>query len=179
MTAADAVLLLLDEAMRDRNPARRLRNALLLLLLAEAGLNCREITELAVPDVDLQGGFLTAGRGKRSRKIPLTSRLKKVLEEYLNVLGRDDGPLVPGKKGVMTPRAVQLMVSRLAARAGVKVKPSELTESFYLRMAEKGVGLEVLAALKGASKLDSVRRFAGKSFDFEKLQEAVRLLEQQ
>lgn len=158
--ATDAVEILLEVANSDSHPIRRRRNVLLMLLLADAGLSPGEAVSLTVSDINLEQGYLLAGRGRRRRIVPLTSRLAKALEEYITVAKYGSGWLFPGKKGVMTARGAHQIISRLAARAGIKVAPKELTESFYVRLAEKGVGAEALAALRGVSMLDSVRRYS-------------------
>jgi site-specific recombinase XerD len=149
----------------------------MVLLLADAGLGSTEMAELKLSDVNLREGYLVAGRGKRRRVVPLTPRLTGALADYIAVVGQRDGLLLPGRKGVMSARAVHDIVSKLAARGGVKVAPRDLTESFYFRLAQKGVGLETLAALKGVSKLDSVKRFFDTPCELQKLRDSVRLLE--
>ncbi|MGB9845900.1 MAG: tyrosine-type recombinase/integrase [Desulfotomaculales bacterium] len=173
----DVVQQLLDyvEKRYRKNPAKVYRNSLILLLLADAGLSCREVAQLSVTDIE--EGFITAGSGRKRRKIPMTFRLKGVLERYMPLLGNgSSGPLLPGRKGRLSARGVQSIVSRLAAGAGVKVTAKDLTESFVRKMVERGVRPEVIATLGGFSRLDALRRFSD-GVDFDDLCKAVRLLE--
>ena len=86
-----------------------LRNLVIIMLLGTLGLRTSTLTGLDIQDVDLQCGLLwIKEKGARRRNLVLPGTLCKVLDRYLNMAGRKDGPLLlSNRKRRISPRTLQ------------------------------------------------------------------------
>ena len=118
------------------------------------------------------------GKGTKRRKVPLNSRARKALLDYLNV--RPEGEvneLFLGQRdeGVQS-KTVQRAVQRFAVDAGLEnVTPHVLRHSFAKALIDSGVSLEKVATLLGHSNLNTTRIYTTPGE--RDLEEAVRTLE--
>ena len=72
---------LLDYA--DKSSVVKMRNTIALHLLAGTGLKLHEASALLVSDVNAGLGFLTAGKGKKRRTLPLDERTIPLMQQYI------------------------------------------------------------------------------------------------
>ncbi|RDV80179.1 tyrosine-type recombinase/integrase, partial [Ammonifex thiophilus] len=98
----------------------------LFALLLHAGLRVSEAVSLRLEDVVIRerSGFVRVryGKGGKYREVPLNSTVRRILKEYLAELPPRGGEwLFPGKRGPMTPRAVQKRLKLFGRIAGVEV----------------------------------------------------------
>lgn len=141
----------------DKNLARRAKYLVIFLLMTHAGLGVSEIVNLRLQDINLGEKIICVGSGKRRREVPISKRLEAAFITYLEFIPNEQVYLFENRAGEpITPRSIQSRMCRLAAQIGVNITPRELRASFYRRLCEKGVRPEIIAYLKGNSRLDTV-----------------------
>jgi integrase/recombinase XerC len=153
------------------SPARLLRNGgcdaftaardqLALELLYGAGLRVSELVALRHGDVDLPSGVArVTGKGRKQRLCPLgraaCSALEAFRDRYAPAPGARDHVLgAPGRRP-LTVRAVQLMLKRHLALAGLPLDltPHKLRHSFATHLLNAGADLRVVQELLGHAQL--------------------------
>ena len=151
-----------------------------------AGLRAIEIASLKYADVyDEQGAVrdqftlrATQSKGGRTRTVYLGSKLKRALTEYQAsiVRHRQDIPLFPSQKGghFSANTMCQLFLDIYKA-CGLRDASSHSGRRTYItRLANKGVGVRLLAELAGHSHISTTQRYI--DVNAEQLKEAVELL---
>lgn len=96
------------------------RDRLLLLVCRYFGLRVSEVCNLQIEDLDFKRRVLMVrgGKGDKDRAIPMPAKMVGPLRGWC--AGRKDGFVFPSPRGgSLTPRAVQLLVKRLAEKAGL------------------------------------------------------------
>jgi integrase/recombinase XerD len=129
--------LLPEEANRLAQACQTPREKLVIWTLLDTGLRVSELAALTPAQIDWQGHRLTIyGKGgphgtkAKRRIIPLSARLQPLLEHHFalqDTLG-------------LTPRAMQLLVKRVASRARISrpVTPHVLRHTFPSRRCRRG-----------------------------------------
>ena len=142
------------------------RNVALVQLMLQAGLRVGEVTALTHGDLYLKARSGTvhvrAGKGYKSRDIPLNSTVRRALRDYLDTLPKTPAqtPVFLSKRGTsLAVRSAQSVVSRLAAQAGIErvsVSAQTLRHTFALHYLQRHPGkLRDLADLLGHESLDT------------------------
>jgi len=89
------------------------RDRAILVLLSDTGLRLGEIAGLNGADINLEDGtILVTGKGRRQRRVPLSSRAGVALARYLRLRPSDDNKLWVGQKGPMTASGIYQMVKK-------------------------------------------------------------------
>jgi len=155
------VFLQADEPEALLRATRRERDRLLLMTLTYLGLRVAEACHLQVEDVDFRRRLLTVrqGKGAKDRCLPLPRRLAGPLRGWIGP--RQTGPVYPSSHGgELTSRAVQLLVKRTAARAGLRdalkprrYHPHSLRHVFASRMLDRGATIEEVREALGHSSI--------------------------
>jgi len=173
-------LLQLLRAVREQGSAR---DQALVLLLAQAGLRAAEVAALQVGDVTLserKGSVqVRAGKGRRSRTVPLPAEARAALHDYLAERG-DDGhratsgpaglgraaPLFPAQRGPLAGRPIQPptvgdVVTKYARLVGLPdVTPHVLRHTYATAMLEtSGHDLRLVQHLLGHSRIETTARY--------------------
>ncbi len=183
-----ALLRAVDKEVEDatrRYPRLRLmviRDAAIVRLILFTGLRVGEIVQLRLSDVtldDRKGSVVVReGKGTKRREIPLNSRIRKALLDYLRVRPDVEGEdLFLGQRdeGIQS-KTVQRAVLRFAGEAGIEnVTPHVLRHSFAKSLIDSGVTLEKVATLLGHSNLNTTRIYTTPGE--RDLEEAVKTLE--
>jgi len=98
----------------------------LFALLLHAGLRVSETISLRLEDVVIRdrSGFVRVryGKGGKYREVPLNVTVRRILKEYLAELPPRSEWLFPGRRGPMTPRAVQKRLKLFGRIAGVDLE---------------------------------------------------------
>jgi integrase len=144
------------------------RSLLIVLLGGDAGLRCGEMMALKWSDIDLERRYLwvnhsewrgkmTAPKGYRQRRLPLTNRLEMVLKKHRHlrserVLSRDDG-------SPLTQKIVQLWAQQAARLAGVRKGVHILRHTFCSHLAMKGAPARAIQELAGHQDLKTTQRY--------------------
>ena len=130
-----------------------LRDRALLELFYSPGLRPPELCGLPWGDLDLDAGLVTVlGKGSKQRTVPVGSHACAALREWHAANGGDGrSPVFPGRKGAISPRAVQLRLRQLAQRQGLfkRVHPHLLRHSFASHVLESSGDLRGVQELLG------------------------------
>jgi integrase/recombinase XerD len=138
--------LLPEEATRLAQACQTVREKLIIWALLDTGLRVSELVSLSPTQIDWQGQRLTiCGKGgpygsrSKPRIIPLSARLQPLIAHHFalqDTIG-------------LTPRAMQLLVKRVANRARISrsVTPHVLRHTFSVTAIQKGISLPALQRL--------------------------------
>ncbi len=140
------------------------RDKAILELFFSTGLRISELTGLSIDDVDLtRDEFSVRGKGDKVRVVFLSDTAKDCIQEYLkNRKDLDDALFVRyGRKANdggelrLSPRAVQRLLKKYAAMAGItrKVTPHVLRHSFATDLLQNGADLRSVQALLGHANI--------------------------
>ena len=137
--------------------AKRPRDRLLLEFDLFTGLRVAELCALEVLDVDLDQGqvIVRQGKGGKDRCVPLPARLIEPLRAWIG--SRQSGPLFPSPRGGrLSTRAVQKLIKRLAAAAGLpeaskarRFTPHKLRHRYATNLYKKSKNLRVVQTVLG------------------------------
>lgn len=173
-----------DDALR-RYPRLRLmylRDAAIVRLILYTGLRVGEIVKLRLNDVVLderKGNLIVReGKGTKRREVPLNSKARKALNDYLRIrpdIGGDNLFLGQRNEGIQH-KTVQRAVLRFSRTAGLgDVTPHQLRHTFAKSLIDNGITLDKVALLLGHSSLNTTRIYTTPSD--EELGEALGRLE--
>lgn len=160
----------------------RRRDASLVIFMLNTGLLLSETISLRLEDIRISddgGEVLVRQRGGRERSIPLKADVRESLREWLKVRPQDTDDYLwitteEEANGRLTPRAVQRILMRYGQDAGIpKLTPQILRSTFARNLAEKNVGVEIIASLLGHSNLLSAQVFVDPMKLDERSQEAI------
>lgn len=160
----------LDEVQRLLQSAKGekfedLRDVAILELLFSTGLRVSELTSLDIKDVNLKSGeFSVRGKGDKIRMVFLSVSAKIALNEYL-MHRKDMEPalFVGARKGAqtarLTPRTMERIVKRCAAKAGIvkKITPHTLRHSFATDLLRNGADLRSVQEMLGHSSITTTQ----------------------
>lgn len=162
------------------------RDETIVLVSFLAGLRAKEIAALKVGDVYDNGGtvreqFVLAAeqsKGGKTRTVFLNQRLRRAFQDYAATIKLDTlaRPLFASQKGghFSANTMCQLFIEIYRA-CGLKDASSHSGRRTYItRLANKGVGVRLLAELAGHSHISTTQRYIDVNVD--QLREAVELL---
>jgi integrase/recombinase XerC len=136
------------------------RDRLAMELLYGAGLRVSELVGLNHGDVELdEGTARVLGKGRKHRVCPLgkvaCAVLRKFRDEFTPSAGADAPVLCTAGGRRMTVRAVQLMLKRHLALAGLPLDltPHKLRHSFATHLLNAGADLRIVQELLGHAQL--------------------------
>jgi site-specific recombinase XerD len=165
-----ALLRAVDKEVEDavhRYPRLRLmflRDAAIVKLILFTGLRVGEIIQLLMNDIILderKGSVVVReGKGTKRREVPLNSKARKGLLDYLRVRpeGVNDELFLGQRDQGIQSKTVQRAVQRFSGEAGLEnVTPHVLRHSFAKALIDGGVTLEKVATLLGHSNLNTTR----------------------
>jgi integrase/recombinase XerC len=157
--------------------AERTRDAALLELLYGSGLRVSELVGLDLEHLALDTEELRVlGKGNKERVVPVGSRARSALEEYLSHRGELRPSKVPelpsavfvSRRGRrLSVRAVQKLVRRygIAAAGRADLHPHALRHSCATHLLEGGADLRVIQELLGHSSLGTTQRYTHVTMD--------------
>lgn len=140
-----------DEVERLNNACESLQEKLIVWTLLDTGLRIHELCNLTPSNVDWQSHQLiihgkgSAGKGKKRRIVPMSDRVRALLEGFF-ATQKDFG---------LGIRAAQLIVKRVANRAKISrpCSPHVLRHTFSVTCIKKGMKFTTLKELLGHSHL--------------------------
>lgn len=169
-----------------RSRRHPVRDETIVLVSFMAGLRAKEIAALKIADVYEEGGavreqFVLAAeqsKGGKTRTVFLNARIRRALADYAAAipLGDPSRPLFGSQKGghFSANTMCQLFIEIYRA-CGLKDASSHSGRRTYItRLANKGVGVRLLAELAGHSHISTTQRYIDVNAD--QLREAVELL---
>lgn len=166
---------------RKRGSAQHLA---MIYFFLDTGVRVSEFCNINISNVDFEA--LTAqvinGKGGKDRNVYFTEKTKVRLMDYftkredisfskVGMCYEADAPLfVSSRKARMTKPGVESCMRQLAKESGVtRLHPHLLRATFATRLAERGVGIEVIAKLLGHANLHTINRYVLLSEDRIKL----------
>ena len=169
-----------------RSRRHPVRDETIIIVSFYAGLRAKEIAALTVDNVFDETGAVRAqfilspeqSKGGRTRTVYLNQRLRKSLAEYSSTIPLSDPqrPLFASQKGgnFSANTMCQLFLEVYKA-CGLKDASSHSGRRTYItRLANKGVGVRLLAELAGHSHISTTQRYI--DVNSEQLANAVELL---
>ena len=140
------------------------RDWLVLELLYGGGLRVSELVALNYEAVDLSSGSARVlGKGGKERICPLGAVAIAVLKKFRDRFARNGGPadpvLVTSAHRRLTVRAVQLLVKKYLALAGLPqdLSPHKLRHSFATHLLNSGADLRAVQELLGHASLTTTQ----------------------
>lgn len=144
------------------------RDKAILELLFSTGLRISELCSLSIDDVDLtRDEFSVRGKGDKVRVVFLSDSARTTLQNYLKARkDLDDAMFVRyGRKANdggelrLSPRAVQRLLKKYAAQAGItrKVTPHVIRHSFATDLLQNGADLRSVQALLGHAHIGTTQ----------------------
>jgi site-specific recombinase XerD len=136
------------------------------LLLSDGGLRISELETLTLGDWDpaSQTLHIRHGKGKRERRIPVTSRLAQALQAYLTSrpMARHQEPLLLYQGRAIPAHYIRKRLRAFAAQAKVEnVTPHRLRHTYATRLLNTGrMPVTTLQKLMGHRYLDTTMRYA-------------------
>ena len=148
-------------------------------ILLGTGMRVGELADLNLEDYesDSDVGFLKVRRGKgaKFRRVPLSSRLRREIDRYLNRFRQDvetNRLLVKGNRQPVRMMTVEYLLMRIQERVGFKVHAHKFRHTFATEYLRKGGDIERLRRILGHSSYVMVMRYLhldkgdlGKDFD--------------
>lgn len=151
---------LLDREDWDEEP-NGLRDRAILELFYSTGIRLSELTSLKRRDLQSGRGLIQVkGKGNRERRVPVGKAARKALELYLDATdGGPEDPLFPGRRGALSNRTVQRVVTRHLRRIArrSRLSPHLLRHSFATHLLDGGAELRAVQELLGHASLSSTQ----------------------
>ena len=169
-----------------RSRRHPVREQTVIMVSFYAGLRAKEIAALTVGDVfdeegDVREQFILKAeqsKGGRTRTVYLNQRLRKALAEYSSTIRLSDPmrPLFRSQKGGhFSANTMCQLFLEIYKACGFKDASSHSGRRTYItRLANKGVGVRLLAELAGHSHISTTQRYI--DVNAEQLSQAVELL---
>lgn len=145
--------------------APALRMLALLEMLYGSGLRATELVSLPMAAVPRDAPFVTLiGKGGRQRMVPVSTRAKAALGDWLAVRPTGTRHLFPGRAGAVAGHLTRIrlyqLIRELAARADIdpaRVSPHVLRHAFATHLLEGGADLRVLQTLLGHADISTTQ----------------------
>jgi len=137
-----------DQADSLINAAQDFKDRLVILTLMDTGLRVKEFCNIDPERIEWQRNRMSViGKGNKRRVVPLTPRVKHLLETHFG--NRKETGLIP--------RTVQRIVSRVANKAKIsrKVHPHILRHTFAVHSLRRGVSIKALQIIMGHDRLET------------------------
>ena len=162
------------------------RDQTILMMSFYAGLRAKEIAALTVSNVfdeqcTVRAQFILSpeqSKGGKTRTVYLSQRLRKALAEYGDTIwtGTRHQPLFQSQKGGhFSANTMCQLFLEIYKPCGLKDASSHSGRRTYItRLANKGVGVRLLAELAGHSHISTTQRYI--DVNAEQLTQAVELL---
>lgn len=145
------------------------------------GLRVSEVTNLTLDDVDIEKGLIQviAGKGNKDRKIPISSKLKPILQEYLNSTRPETESerfFCTKRSGKVSAQYINKELHNATTTLGwsKNVTAHILRHSFASALVSNDAPLASVQKLLGHSDLRTTSRYIHRSMD--ELEDAVNLL---
>jgi site-specific recombinase XerD len=139
---------------------------LALQILLGTGMRVGELAALVVEDYesDRDVGFLKArkGKGAKFRRVPLSGRLRREIDRYLNRFRQEvvtNRLLIKGDGDPVAMMTVEYLLRRIKLRVGFKVHAHKFRHTFATEYLRNGGDIERLRRILGHSSYVMVMRY--------------------
>ncbi|MCA1697704.1 MAG: tyrosine-type recombinase/integrase [Actinobacteria bacterium] len=109
--------------------------------------------------------IVRSGKGDAFREVPLNAtardRVDAWRDERANIAAEGEAALLVGRSGHrLTPRAVDLVVRKVARAAGLELSAHVLRHTCITKLVRKGSDVVLVAELAGHRRLETTRRYS-------------------
>jgi len=145
------------------------RDRAIVVLLLYTALRLSELVALDVGDarVSARKGLLVvrSGKGDQYREVPLNRPVRAALEAWLKMRAKlvdvGEPALFVGPQGRrLSARAVDLVIRKVAARAGLQLSAHVLRHTCVTNLVRDGNDIVLVAELAGHRRLETTRRYS-------------------
>lgn len=149
--------------------AAKPRDGAIVVLMLYTALRLSELVALDVADarISARKGLLVvrSGKGDLYREIPLNRAVRSALEGWLEIraqrVGVQQPALFVGPKGLrLSARAVDMVIRRVAGRAGLELSAHVLRHTCVTNLVRGGNDIVLVAELAGHRRLETTRRYS-------------------
>ncbi len=151
------------------------RDRAILEVLYSCGLRVSELTALDLDSVNLELGIVRAiGKGNKERVVPIGSKAKEALENYMNNRGEllaghmDHGALfLNNRGGRLSSRSVARLIKKHMQKSNIgrPLSPHGLRHSFATHLLDAGADLRAVQEMLGHVSLSTTQRYIHLSVD--------------
>jgi len=135
------------------------KSRLMIEMLYSSGIRVSELVGMRTSQLELDSktAWVRSGKGSKDRLVILSQILVDKLREYLKEHNTEY--VFQGRKGPLTTRNIQLLVSKAAKAAGINkvVTPHTLRHSFATHLLENGTDIRLIQELLGHSDLSTTQ----------------------
>jgi integrase/recombinase XerC len=148
-----------------------LRDRAIVETLYSCGLRVGELTALNVGSIDLTQGLVrVVGKGRKERIVPVGSKAREALADYLAERGAvaDADPLFLNHRGRrLTARSVERNLKGQLLKAHIlkDISPHALRHSFATHLLDGGADLRAIQELLGHASLSTTQKYTQVSVD--------------
>ena len=163
LTEPQAEALLEAGSLEEQTPTVEARDQAVLELLYGGGLRVSELCGINGGDLDLSSGLVRLmGKGSKERVVPVGETALAAVRTYLALRGqpvRGEPLLLASRGGSMYPRAVQLMLKRKLAVAGLPadLTPHKLRHACATHLLANGADLRLVQEQLGHASLSTTQ----------------------
>ncbi|USQ15244.1 tyrosine-type recombinase/integrase (plasmid) [Legionella lytica] len=146
------------------------RDLAIVKILLNTGLRVSELCSIRWAHIvmsDRKGKLLVnAGKGCKYREVPLNKDARQAfLDLDQKTHAGSDAYVFLGQRGVLSPRAIQLLLKRLNIPAELgAISPHQFRHTFCKNLVDAGISLEKVASLAGHERLDTTKLYCHPSF---------------
>ena len=139
------------------------RDGAIIAVLLYAGPRVAECEHLGLTDVAITartGSLHLLGKGDQPRTVPLPARAREKISTWLDLRGREPGPLWLGQRGRLTASGITQVV--LATGKAVELpglRPHRLRHSYATQLRQGGADPSQIQALLGHASLETAGRY--------------------
>jgi len=138
------------------------RTYALVEILLQTGMKIGELANLKLSDINNQQIKVPQYGKTASREIPLTSSLKKAINEYLKIRPQSDSPylFITRNHKPLLIRNIRQIIDRCFQQVGIEnATVNDFRNTFIAYQLQKGVSIEYVAKIVGHKRLSSTERF--------------------
>ncbi|GAB7528697.1 tyrosine recombinase XerC [Pseudomonas sp. 3A(2025)] len=164
----DRTAQLFEGAVEDDFLARR--DQAIMELFYSSGLRLSELTSLDIDQLDLNDGLVQVlGKGSKTRVLPVGSKAREALQEWLRLRGQanpHDNAVFVGMQGRrLGPRAIQVRLKAAGERElGQNLHPHMLRHSFASHLLESSQDLRAVQELLGHADISTTQIYTHLDF---------------
>lgn len=146
------------------------RDRAMLELFYSSGLRLTELVGLDLADLDLREGLARVrGKGARTRMVPVGSRAREALRDWLSrrggLAGVGETALFVGEHGHrLGARSVQQRLARWCRRGGVRLHPHQLRHACASHLLQASGDLRAVQELLGHARLNTTQIYTRLDF---------------
>ena len=138
------------------------RNYAIIAVFMYSGLRCKELRNLRLIDVNLEGGniLVRSGKGNKDRNVPIHGKLRYILKQYLadrrRLNKQSEYFFTSVASGLpLSYKAVLNICKKISKSSGIFFTPHCLRHTFGSVAIEQGMGLVQLKEIMGHSEVAS------------------------